>query len=143
MQRKFVAAFLILSLAGCDVKSPTVLTDTGRAFGLIDVPPRPTRTVKIVIDPTVQSPASTDSVAQVIDRVLPDIADRPRPSCVELWSMGATVKDVLRVGEACVGEPERNTKAQKKAQQKKRVQKKRRQGTLPVRNVLNSPAMPT
>lgn len=114
--RMLVAAFLILGLAGCEVKSPAVLADTGRAFGLIDVPPRPTRTVKIVIDPTVQSPASADSLAQVIDSVLPDIAERPTPSCVELWSMGATVNDALRVGEACVGEAERNTKAQRKAQ---------------------------
>jgi hypothetical protein len=109
---------LAFGVVGCDTKAPALLADTARVIGVTDPSPLPSRTTNVIIDPTLQSPATAERIGEVLDRALVDVADRPVPSCVVLWRIGATVSDLDRVDEACVKTPLGNTMAQRHAEER-------------------------
>jgi hypothetical protein len=110
-------ALLVLGVVGCDAKAPTLLADTARMIGVTEPPPLPSRTTNVVVDPTLQSPVTPERIGEVLDRALADIADRPVPSCVVIWRIGATVSDLERIGDACVSPPLANTMSQRHAEE--------------------------
>jgi hypothetical protein len=113
-------AFLLLSLSvlGCDGRDSHFVAQTTRALGITPAPERPTNTTKILLDASLQSPGSAETLAQVVDGIVPDIATRPAPSCIELWVMGATVGDAERLGETCVGSGARSKKDRRDAERR-------------------------
>lgn len=110
---------LSLVLPGCgDSKGSSVVAHTSRVLGIAPPPERPTRTTKILLDASMESPGSSESLGQVLDGVVPDTATRPAPSCIELWVMGATVGEAEKLGETCVGSGVRSKKDRRDAEQR-------------------------
>lgn len=104
-----------LLLTGCGDSTTGASRRAAVFLGVAEATPRPSRTTDIIIDPSLESPASVSSVTETIDAVLPDIATRPAPSCVRLWTAGETENDARLVAEACVPEPARGVKASRDA----------------------------
>lgn len=110
---RYASLIVVLATAGCGGKASSTVAQTVSLLGLEDAPVLPTRTAKVIIDATLQSPATTESLTATIDQVVPDVAKRPAPSCVELWVMRGTDATTERLGETCVGPRERTPQLQR------------------------------
>lgn len=109
------AAVVTLLLVGCGEGSSDASRHAAVFLGVAEAERRPSRTTDIIIDPSLQSPATVSTITETIDAVLPDVATRPVPSCVRLWTAGETENDARLVAEACVPEPARGVKANRDA----------------------------
>jgi len=116
--RALALLLLSLSVLGCDGRGSRVVAQTTRALGITPPAERPTNTTQILLDASLQSPGSSETLAQVVDGIVPDMATRPAPSCIELWVMGATVGDAERLGETCVGSGARSKKDRRDAERR-------------------------
>lgn len=104
-----------LLLVACGDSGKTASRHAAVFLGVAEADRRPSRTTDIIIDPSLESPASESTITQTIDAVLPDMASRPTPSCIRLWTTGTTESDARLVADACVGEPGRGVKGSQEA----------------------------
>lgn len=92
---------IVRFLSGCDVASAESLTDSCRALGLCDEPPKPAVSVDILCDASIGSSCDQQTLGKTLDRVLSFVADREH-SRVGLWTLGKNVAETERVAEQVV-----------------------------------------
>lgn len=109
-----LVSFALLFVA-CGDSGKTASRHAAVFLGVAEAARRPSRTTDIVVDPSLESPASESTITATIDAVLPDMASRPAPSCIRLWTTGTTESDARLVADACVGEPGRGVKRNQEA----------------------------
>lgn len=117
-----VAAILIASvLTGCGETRTSLPKDVAVFLGVAEKAARPTLTADVIIDPSLNSPATMETTAQTIDSVLADVSTRPSPSCIRLWAMGSTVGAARLLAETRVPERDHRPKVQRTAEQSYRT----------------------
>jgi hypothetical protein len=104
-----------LLVVACGDSGKTASRHAAVFLGVAEADRRPSRTIDLVIDSSLESPASVATITETIDAVLPDMASRPTPSCIRLWTTGTTESDARLVADACVSEPTRGVKGHQEA----------------------------